>query len=648
MLKQRGFTIIDMISWLRDKFEQDGYNVSNQYDKEPALPVHLYCTRGKGKIKERLVIIVAQAVQIEKDYVQKLCFYQSYLSLYMSSTELKLVLAIRHDAKIKDQESYAERGFGLLKIGAPTNNKKRVEFEYIYEPITLRNRMEKEFRKKFEYLFSWDKVPGDDSERLQKYLIEDLSTNWVRNAAISKTDDGKIIILSADEKSVELILTEKSGKVSLKITGEKIRSIFAKEENGSLNIYKFDKSKAVARLFNKYIDEAVDGIAGANPVRFDERNIDRKLLEHITSLKSVSYAKELRKMANEYLSYEMDDYSFTMKWSRNLWRPYFDVPYPDIHERLEPLLKELYPKYRDHLLHQFQVFLLGSIMMDYLIKLRKLNGDKNILSKGWLLAATFHDFAQAIQKYDDWTKDFVKDSLGIDKPLGSLELKRDYVENSFSSSMEHIISCLEKCFCDFSEQDRTKNYNAIRRFFHYQITDKKNHALLSSLSLLKRFEGKGGFHAVILPSATAIAIHDNSIWQVLNGTIGQSDEVECVKKLCTIKPLSRVRLQDQPLSFLLILCDAIQDWGRHFRDKELEKASKAANIGLRSINSKEDRITIQLLVNFNRQSLRFLNYKLDTFNLLKGLLQTSFPYFLIELWDREKDNKLNMDVEIGD
>lgn len=661
MSKQREFDTIDMISWLRDYLTKEkGYSVYDRYEEEPGLPIHLYCTKSRKekdreRIIENLVIIVTSTKEITRDYFEKLCFCQSYLSLYMDPEKLKLLLVIPHNAKIQEekayedkktytQKSYEKRGFGLLRIKGP----KASDFKYVYEPITLRNRMEKEFRKEFEYLFSWDKVPGDDSKWLQKYLMEDLGVNWVKNAAISKTDDGKTIIVSAGENSVELILNEKSGKVSLKIAGEKIRSLLVKEENGALNIYKFDKSKAIARFFNNYIDEAVVGIAGVNPVKFEERNIDRKLLEHITNLKNVSYATELRQITNEYLNYEKDDYSFVMERVKTLWTQYFSIPYPDIHERLEPLLKELYPKYREHFLHQFQVFLLGSIMIDRLIRFGKLNGDKDTLSKGWLLAATFHDFAQAIQKYDDWSKTLFKDSLEIDRPLGSLELKKDYVENTFSSSVEHIISCLGKCFCDFDKQDRTENYNTIRHFFYYQVTDKKNHALLSSLSLLKRFEEKGEFHTVILPSATAIAIHDDAIWQALNGTVEKSDGIECVKKLCTIKPLSRLELKTEPLSFLLILCDNIQDWGRHFRDKELEEGSRAANIGLRSINSNEDMITIQLFVNFNSSSLGFLKYKVDTLELVKTLLRSSSPHFLIELWDRGKNEKLDMDVKIGD
>lgn len=646
MSKQKIINTIDMISWLREEFS-DEYNVHDRYDVEPGLPIHLYCTKGEGKTKESLVIIVAAATEINKNYFDKLCFSQSYLSLYpyMSSVELKQILAIPYNAKVireevsdeyghkqvYSQESYAERGFGLLMIKAPTN-KKGAEFKYIYQPTTLRNRMEEEFRKKFGYLFS---VKPNYKQYLKDGNIDNNLKNEFKNSKQSLSN--KAEVSKTDEKHWEIV---DSGK-----------RYIIEDTDTKLNIYDGKQNKAIARFFNKYIDEAVVGIAGTNPVKFEERGIDRKLLELIATLKDVSYAEELRQIANDYLGYDTDDYSFAKKWIGGLWAKYFSISYPDMLERLEPMLKELYPKYRDHFLHQFQVFLLGSKIIDYLIRSGKLKGKKEILSKGWLLTSTFHDFAQAIQKYDDWTKTFFDESLEI-KKAESLELKRDYVENTFSSSVEHIISSLEKCFCDFDREDHTDNRNKIRHFFYHQITDRKNHGLLSGLSLLKRFKGNDEFHTTILPSATAIAIHDDDIWQPLNGVSkeyeGNERIIELCRDFCTLKPLPKLKLDIQPLSFLLILCDNIQDWGRHFKDSKLEESSSAANAGLKSISSNGNKITIQLFVDFNTNSLDYLKYKVDTLKLVKALLQAPSPHFLIELWDREKNEKLDMDVEIGD
>ncbi len=408
------------------------------------------------------------------------------------------------------------------------------------------------------------------------------------------------------------------------------------------------ETKAISRFFTGYIDETACAIAGEHPVKFEERNIDRKLLEHINNLKSVIYTKELQQIANDYLSYEKDDYSFAMEWVKTLWNNYFHIEYPNIHEKLEPLLKELYPKYRDHFLHQFQVFMFGSIIIDYLISFNKIECDRNALCKGWLLASTFHDFAQAVQKYDDWNKTFFRESLKIELPE-SLELKRNYVENTFSSSVEHIITFLSKCFCEFKDQDRTENYNKIRHFLYHQITDMKNHGLLSSLSLLKRFDdAKDEFQEVILPAASAIAIHDAEIWKPMSGMLIDSNEDKWITNLCTIKPLSKLNLNIHPLSFLLILSDTIQDWGRHFKDLKLEGSLKSAGIGFKSINLDGDKITIQLFVNVNNLSLNFMTYKIGELNSIKNFLQSSSPYFIIEFWDREKNEKTTFSVEIRD
>ncbi len=87
------------------------------------------------------------------------------------------------------------------------------------------------------YLFSWGKVPGNDSDKLQKFLIERLGVGWVENVDISKTDNGKTIIVSAGENSVELSLNEKRDKVNIKINNDRTYELHVKEENGELNIY---------------------------------------------------------------------------------------------------------------------------------------------------------------------------------------------------------------------------------------------------------------------------------------------------------------------------------------------------------------------------------------------------------------------------
>ncbi len=88
------------------------------------------------------------------------------------------------------------------------------------------------------YLFCWDDVLGNDSERLIKFLKDDLKIEWMENAEIKKSDDGKVITVAKDKNSLELELNEKENNVTLKISGGRTYEYILKEENSKINIYK--------------------------------------------------------------------------------------------------------------------------------------------------------------------------------------------------------------------------------------------------------------------------------------------------------------------------------------------------------------------------------------------------------------------------
>lgn len=93
----------------------------------------------------------------------------------------------------------------------------------------------------WEYLFSWDNVPGKDSMKLLRYLWDDLNIGWAKNAEIRKSDDGKTIHIFKDENSAEIKSDEKKEKATLKIIGGKTHDLKVKEKKGKLNIYKKKK-----------------------------------------------------------------------------------------------------------------------------------------------------------------------------------------------------------------------------------------------------------------------------------------------------------------------------------------------------------------------------------------------------------------------
>jgi hypothetical protein len=216
---------------------------------------------------------------------------------------------------------------------------------------------------------------------------------------------------------------------------------------------------------------------------------------------------------------------------------------------------------------------------------------------------------------------------------------------------------------------------------------------MSASYLLKRFEKRNveEFSNVILPAAIASAIHDDEIWQILSGQVngdikkkwGYIADVLWIEKdiatkilenidindeqkdreiadtlrdkkrewigniyadisnIITKRPLFELYFEKQPLSFLLILCDNLQDWGRPCKDEELSEGMKTADIRLKNVTFDVSRfiLTIQLFFNDTEQSLGFMAKKVKVLKKISNFLKSNMIRFMIEFWDRENDKK---------
>lgn len=90
---------------------------------------------------------------------------------------------------------------------------------------------------KDKYLFSWDSVPGDDNEKLKRFLKDDFNIDWVENAEIRKSDDGMTINISKGENSAEIMMDENKEKAILKIRDGRTCDLNVKTKNDKRNIY---------------------------------------------------------------------------------------------------------------------------------------------------------------------------------------------------------------------------------------------------------------------------------------------------------------------------------------------------------------------------------------------------------------------------
>ncbi|MFZ3165987.1 MAG: hypothetical protein WA130_00115 [Candidatus Methanoperedens sp.] len=87
------------------------------------------------------------------------------------------------------------------------------------------------------YLFSWDKIPGNDSEQLIDFLKNKFIIDWVKPVKIEKIDDDQTIIMTDETNSLSLTLNYDKTIVDIKISDGRTDKFYVKTENGELNIY---------------------------------------------------------------------------------------------------------------------------------------------------------------------------------------------------------------------------------------------------------------------------------------------------------------------------------------------------------------------------------------------------------------------------
>lgn len=546
----REYTPEEMLQWLKDHFDEMGYEVT-RYSKEflPAR-VPLYCVKKEGdRIVEQIVVEVttdedlsigdffpkllirnveipearpvripgASPVRFDRHYFPKAKIffaYPDYAKETSGFTEFK--------------EFCEEKGIGLLKTS-------EAEIEEVVAPCSL-------FDEICNLLFTAggsrtdiEDIMGDHLENCLHYLVYYPQPIYTRRAIIGREEDVKGII------SMRLI----------------------------------DKQRELKNI------------------------IYRKELKDLAS--------EYRELAPKYRQEAHSDYDIAEKYTHELWEKYLGLEYPDIHRRVENILQRN-EKYREHFVHQFQVFLLGTYILDIFytsVSKKFLEKHGCEIEKAWLAASAFHDFNYGLQNFNEWLGEFFRDTLRITdsqtkESLNLLNLDaaviRDALYEKIVKITEHLIDGQE----NDSEVDLIK-------FFYEKMVIDRNHGVLSAVSLLKLYDEKQGqdleiSEKGILEAATAIASHDEDIWESLCGCQGYRrspgsphqkdgrcvqkcnrevflgaskksrifDPADPTKKSCEAwenklmrrRVMDKIRFKDNPILFLLIFCDSAQDEGR--------------------------------------------------------------------------------------
>jgi len=250
-------------------------------------------------------------------------------------------------------------------------------------------------------------------------------------------------------------------------------------------------------------------------------------------------------------------------------------------------------RYREHLIHQFQVFLLGyyiinkntrfqKTLKDYLQK-NGIDGTLDNVMKCWFLSSAFHDIAYSIERINDWLGSYFQ-TLFSSELVGE---KLPFVflwENLFTGEgyeyHKNILIKLmrERLNIPFESEGAAKLHQIfITTLLTKSGSKKKNHGLFGALimanQLLKKSYTDSNIPKIILEGAFSVAVH----------TLDVCEDLYSVQ---------RAKLHDIPFALLLVFCDNAQEWGRPWM-KNLTPGA----IELEEIKVASDKTTIKLVCN---------------------------------------------------
>jgi predicted hydrocarbon binding protein len=109
--------------------------------------------------------------------------------------------------------------------------------------------------EEFECLFSWNNVPGTDSEKFLKFLGKHSDIDWMENAKVDKSQDGRSIDIVKGKNSAKITISERKKKANLTISDGRTHDLKVKKENDERMIYEVD---GVATRDKRILDIALE------------------------------------------------------------------------------------------------------------------------------------------------------------------------------------------------------------------------------------------------------------------------------------------------------------------------------------------------------------------------------------------------------
>jgi len=321
--------------------------------------------------------------------------------------------------------------------------------------------------------------------------------------------------------------------------------------------------------------------------RDETKRISTELVNKNIDLNNISYRSIITEFSNKYYKKTESDYDTARMYIKRIWDEY-NIGFPDLHNRFEGILK-LNPRYRDHFLHAFQVFLYGGYIIDRLYPYLNKNGFGNEhgkrLEDAWAIASTYHDFNYMVQMFEGWTGNFFKESMYLEEENpATLNLWKPYVKEGYMFNTKKLIQSI-----GIHDVDKV-----LLDYLYDRILTTKNHGIISALSLMKYTDINNNSHLnrhVISVASKAIALHDYGVWGYLSGIAEGKNKDKIGNAMRDKKILKEISISKDPIPFILILSDSIQEEGR------IENISDKHKAKLEVIDYKKDKIYTEISFN---------------------------------------------------
>ncbi len=137
--------------------------------------------------------------------------------------------------KSVSQTYYVKRNQFAIQL--KFDNRQRIKFLSNKEYLLLDENFEIAAFIDNSRLFSWNKIPGNDSNRFIEFLKQNYGIDWIETTKIEKIDAGKTIRVCNEKNLLSISLNDKKTKVSLKIDDCRADEFIVRFENDELNVY---------------------------------------------------------------------------------------------------------------------------------------------------------------------------------------------------------------------------------------------------------------------------------------------------------------------------------------------------------------------------------------------------------------------------